>query len=134
MARPRHILSHLAHRNKNVAFPEVSSHQSAAPLTRWIMALICHRPHLFWLTFSADGMAKGAWGSAVATLFSHTAGGRRAASPESNLDNLRPSALTKRQRGKKTWRIFSNLTIAACLMLFVVFKKKGGWGVWVGFC
>lgn len=96
------------------------------------MALICHRPHLFWLTFSADGTAKGAWGSAVATLFSHTAGGGLAASPGSNLDNLRPGALTKRRRGGKKTADFSNSTIAACPMLFVVLKKRGaGRLVWI---
>lgn len=82
------------------------------------MALICHHPHLFWLTFPLTDWGealKGASESAVITLFSHTAGGRLTTTPKSNLDNLLPTF----DRGEK-WAGLGSLVIAACWMLFAV--------------
>lgn len=57
------------------------------------MALICHHPHLFWLTFlltAWEEALKGPSGSAAITVFSHTAGSGLTPTPKSNLDNLLP--------------------------------------------
>lgn len=83
------------------------------------MALICHHPHLFWLTFPLtdweEASKRGVRISCDHFVFTHS-WRRTATGPKSNLDNLLPAL----DKGGENSVDFSNLMIAACQMLFVV--------------
>lgn len=111
-------IPHLAHRD--VSMTESSSLQSAAPLTRQIMAVICHHPHLFWLTFPFTDW-EWAPGSAGITWFSHTAAGKLSSSPKSNHNNLPPNMWQRRERELSVYWSFDD-----CSFLDVVCCRKLG--------